>query len=129
MQNNIEEQRAAMRTRLEFALGVRLGFTLDEASRITGLSKKSLYNMDVGFKVGVKRLAGVDDLINLVAPLKTKSAVSGAREPSGFMPKKRGAPTRVERAEAERLGISVKEYRAQPHQPQQAIELEEGGEQ
>lgn len=36
----IEEQRAAMRTRLEAALGVRLGFTMDEAAAIAGISKK-----------------------------------------------------------------------------------------
>lgn len=35
---------------------------------------------------------------------------------------KPGAPTKAERAEAERMGLSVKEYRAQ-----QAIELGEGG--
>lgn len=34
----------------------------------------------------------------------------------------RGAPTKKERLEAERMGLSVKEYRAQ-----QAIELGEGG--
>lgn len=37
---------------------------------------------------------------------------------------KLGAPTKVERAEAERMGLSVKEYRAQ-----QAIGFGEGGEQ
>lgn len=117
----IEEHRAAMRTRLDAALGVRLGFTLAEASYITGLSKKSFYNMRVGFKVGVKRLFGVDDLLDLVAPLKSGQTGQAVRPGQPPAPR-RGAPSKTERAEAEHLGLSVKEYRAQ-----RALELGEGG--
>ena len=121
MQNNIEEQRAAMRVRLEAALGVRLGFTMDEAAAIAGISKKGFYNSGVGFKVGGKRRVGVDDLLDLVAPLKGESrAITRQRQAAPM--KTRGASTKTERIEAERLGLSVKEYRAQAQ-----IELVEGG--
>lgn len=117
----IEEQRAAMRTRLEAALGVRLGFTMDEAAAIAGISKKGFYNSNIGFKVGGKRRVGVDDLLDLVAPLKGESrAITKPRQPAPL--KSRGAPTKAERIEAERLGLSVRELRAQ-----QALKLGEDG--
>lgn len=120
----IEEQRAAMRTRLEAALGVRLGFTMDEAAAIAGISKKGFYNSNIGFKVGGKRRVGVDDLLDLVAPLRGESrAITKPRQPAPL--KSRGAPTKAERIEAERMGLSVKEYRARA---QSALELGEGGE-
>lgn len=114
----IEERRAAIRPRLEAALGVRVGFTLAEASQITGLSKKSFYNLDVGFKVGVKRLVGVDDLLDLVAPLKAQAVPRPGQPPAP----RRGAPSKAESLEAQRLGLSVRELRAQ-----RALELGEGG--
>ncbi|MGB9130871.1 MAG: hypothetical protein WCB97_14605 [Thiobacillus sp.] len=121
MQNNIEEQRAAMRVRLEVALGVRLGFTMDEAAAIAGISKKGFYNSNLGFKVGGKRRVGVEDLLDLVAPLR--GASRAITRPRAAAPEKqRGAPTKAERIEAERLGLSVRELRAQ-----RALELGEGG--
>ncbi|MFH1816309.1 MAG: hypothetical protein ABIK08_15130 [Pseudomonadota bacterium] len=116
----IEEQRAAMRARLEAALGARLGFTLDEASGLTGIAKKSFYNLSVGYKVMGKRRVGIDDLLDLVAPLKPAQtqAMRLGQPPAP----QRGAPTKLESLEAKRLGLSVKEYRAQ-----QALELGEGG--
>lgn len=120
----IEEQRAQMRTRLEAALGVRLGFTLGEAAQITGLSKKSLYNMNVGFKVAAKRLAGVDDLLDLVAPLKPKPGQLQTARPDQPPAPQRGAPTKLETLEAKRMGLSVKEYR---QRVQFVLEPEEGG--
>ena len=123
MQNNIEDQRAAMRVRLEAALGVRLGFTMDEAAAIAGISKKGFYNSAVGFKVGGKRRVGVEDLLDLVAPLKGESrAITRPRQAASM--KTRGASSKAERIEAERLGLSVRELRAQ-----RALELGEGGEQ
>lgn len=119
----IEDQRAAMRVRLEAALGVRLGFTMDEAAKIAGISKKGFYNSSIGFKVGGKRRVGVEDLLDLVAPLKGESrAITRPRHVAPM--KTRGASTKTERFEAERLGLSVKELRAQ-----RALELglEEGG--
>ncbi|WP_296656563.1 hypothetical protein [Thiobacillus sp. 0-1251] len=117
----IEEQRAAMRTRLEAALGVRLGFTMDEAAAIAGISKKGFYNSSIGFKVGGKRRVGVDDLLDLVAPLKGESrAITKPRQPAPS--KSRGAPAKAERLEADRRGLTVRELRAQ-----QAIELRDGG--
>lgn len=120
----IEDHRAAMRVRLEAALGVRLGFTMDEAAAIAGISKKGFYNSNIGFKVGGKRRVGVEDLLDLVAPLKGESrAITRPRAAAAAAPEKqRGAPTKAERIEAERLGLSVRELRAQ-----QAIELGEGG--
>lgn len=117
----IEDQRAAMRVRLEAALGVRLGFTMDEAAKIAGISKKGFYNHAIGFKVGGKRRVGVEDLLDLVAPLRGESKAT--TRPREAVPSTRGAPTKRERIEAERLGLSVRELRAQ-----QALELEEGGE-
>lgn len=123
MQNNIEDQRAAMRVRLEAALGVRLGFTMDEAAAIAGISKKGFYNSNVGFKVGGKRRVSVEDLLDLVAPLKGGSrAITRPRQAAPI--KTRGAPAKVERIEAERLGLSIRELRAQ-----RALELGEGREQ
>lgn len=120
----IEDHRAAMRVRLEAALGVRLGFTMDEAAAIAGISKKGFYNSNIGFKVGGKRRVGVDDLLNLVAPLKGESRAI-TRPRAAAAEKQRGAPSKAERFEAERLGLSVKELRAQ-----RALELglDEGGE-
>lgn len=114
----IEEHRAAMRTRLDAALGVRLGFTLAEASYITGLSRKSFYNIDVGFKVGGRRLVGVNDLLDLVAPLKAQAVPMRPGQP---LAPRRGAPSKAEQQEAKRLGLSVRELRAQ-----QALEPREG---
>lgn len=122
MQNmqKIEDQRAAMRVRLEAALGVRLGFTMDEAAKIAGISKKGFYNHIIGFKVGSKRRVSVEDLLDLVAPLKGESrAITRPRQAAPM--KTRGTSTKAERIEAERLGLSVRELRAQ-----QAIELGEG---
>ena len=117
----IEEQRASMRARLEAALGVRLGFTMDEAAAIAGISKKGFYNSNIGFKVGGKRRVGVEDLLDLVAPLKGESkAITRPRPPTPSS--SRGAPTKYERIEAERLGLSIRELRAQ-----RALELGDGG--
>lgn len=119
----IEDQRAAMRVRLEAALGVRLGFTMDEAAAIAGISKKGFYNSNIGFKVGGKRRVGIEDLLDLVAPLKGESrAITRPRQAAPPM-KTRGASTKAERIEAERLGLSVRELRAQ-----RALELGDGGE-
>lgn len=108
----IEDHRAAMRVRLEAALGVRLGFTMDEAAAIAGISKKGFYNSNIGFKVGGKRRVGVEDLLDLVAPLR--GASRAITRPRATSPEKqRGAPTKAERIEAERLGLSVRELRAQ----------------
>ena len=113
----IEEQRAAMRTRLEAALGVRLGFTMEEAAEITGISKKGFYNHAIGFRIGGKRRVGVEDLLDLVVPLLKKRErelpmpSEGTQSPPSTAA--RGAPTKTERIEALRLGITVKELRAQ----------------
>ena len=81
----IEEHRAAMRVRLEAALGVRLGFTMDEAAAIAGISKKGFYNSNIGFKVGGKRRVLVVGGVVLFAVLLI-SIVQGAFNMVTYIP-------------------------------------------
>lgn len=62
----IDEVRNCVRARLEQELGNRVGFELSEAAQIMRLSKKSLYNLKIGFRCSGKRLVGIEDILSLL---------------------------------------------------------------
>lgn len=66
---DFDKFKSELRQKLEAKLGSRIGFEINEAAAIMGLSRKTLYNTRIGFRCLGKRYVGVDDILSALFPI------------------------------------------------------------